>query len=241
MPGKIKRLMLEKKSIPTYVFAGCKPWHMENFRMLRKKCHEQWIYVSHPHSLVSVLAKNRPRYIFFPHWSWKVPRSIWLNHECVCFHMTDVPYGRGGSPLQNLILRGHTKTKITALRMAGEMDAGPVYIKRNLSLRGRAQDIYKRAGKICASMVRQIVKQQPKPFPQKGRVVKFQRRKPNESRLPKLGTLSRWNNWIRMLDADTYPRAFLEYGDFRLELHSAVDRKSTLEAKVVISKGANKK
>lgn len=170
-----------------------------------------------------------------------MPRSVWAEKECVCFHMTNVPYGRGGSPLQNLILRGHKNTKIAALRMVGEMDAGPVYMKRNLSLRGRAEDIYQRAGWICASMIRQIVKRQPKPLPQKGAVVKFKRRKPSESRLPKMGTLSRWNDWIRMLDAETYPRAFLEYGDFRFELHSGIYKKNRLEAKVVITQGANKK
>ena len=52
------------------------------------------------------LKKITPRYIFFLHWDWRVPHVIWQQHECVCFHMTDVPYGRGGSPLQNLILEG---------------------------------------------------------------------------------------------------------------------------------------
>jgi methionyl-tRNA formyltransferase len=154
--------------------------------------------------------------------------------------MTDVPYGRGGSPLQNLILKGHTKTKITALRMVGELDAGPVYMKQNLSLHGRAEDIYQRAGRICVDMVRRMVKQQPKPFPQKGVVVKFGRRQPSESRLPKLGTLSKLYDWIRMLDAATYPRAFLKHGDFRIEFQSAVIRKNKLEAKVVITRGAHK-
>jgi len=37
--------------------------------------------------------------------------------------MTDVPYGRGGSPLQNLIVRGHTETKLTALRCVRDLDA----------------------------------------------------------------------------------------------------------------------
>lgn len=32
------------------------------------------------------------------------------------FHMTNFPYGRGGSPLQNLMKRGHHTTTITALR-----------------------------------------------------------------------------------------------------------------------------
>lgn len=167
-----------------------------------------------------------------------VPRSVWEKNECVCFHMTNVPYGRGGSPLQNLILRGFKKTKITALRMVGEMDAGPVYLKRNLSLEGRAEDIYQRAGEISAAMIHQIVNRPPKPVPQKGLVVKFKRRKPSESRLPKTGTLSRWNDWIRMLDVVTYPRAFIKYGSFRLEFHSAVERKNRLEAKVVITQGA---
>lgn len=164
-----------------------------------------------------------------------VPRSVWTKNECVCFHMTNVPYGRGGSPLQNLILRGHKKTKIAALRMVGEMDAGPVYMKRNLSLKGRAENIYQRAGEICAAMMCQIVQRPIKPIPQKGIIVKFKRRKPSESRLPKLGTLSRWNDWIRMLDADTYPRAFLKYGSFRIEFYSAVNIKNRLEAKVVIT------
>ena len=48
--------------------------------------------------------------------------------------MTDVPFGRGGSPLQNLISRGIYETKISAFRCVAEMDAGPVYPKRPFSL-----------------------------------------------------------------------------------------------------------
>ena len=61
--------------------------------------------------------------------------------------MTDLPYGRGGSPLQNLIIRGHKKTKISALRMVNELDAGPIYFKRSLSLNGNAQKIYSSCSK----------------------------------------------------------------------------------------------
>lgn len=66
--------------------------------------------------------------------------------------MTDVPYGRGGSPLQNLILAGHADTQLTALKMVEEMDAGPVYAKRPLSLEGKAQDIYEKAGELSFSL-----------------------------------------------------------------------------------------
>jgi methionyl-tRNA formyltransferase len=67
--------------------------------------------------------------------------------------MTDVPYGRGGSPLQNLILDGQTSTMVTALRMVEEMDAEPVYDKRPMILGGRAEDIYLLAGELCWQMI----------------------------------------------------------------------------------------
>ena len=44
--------------------------------------------------------------------------------------MTDLPYGRGGSPLQNLILDNKQKTMISAFKMTERMDEGPIYIKK---------------------------------------------------------------------------------------------------------------
>jgi methionyl-tRNA formyltransferase len=92
--------------------------------------------------------------------------------------MTDVPYGRGGSPLQNLIVAGQTETKVTALKMVDEMDAGPVYAKRSMSMEGRAEDIYLRAGDLCWEMIRWMIAEEPVPQPQQGEVTKFIRRKP---------------------------------------------------------------
>ena len=54
----------------------------------------------------------QPDYIFFPHWSWIIPEDVFSSFKCVVFHMTDLPYGRGGSPLQNLIVRKIYETKI---------------------------------------------------------------------------------------------------------------------------------
>ena len=42
--------------------------------------------------------------------------------------MTDLPYGRGGSPSKSII-RGLKTTKITAFKCVAEIDAGPVYLK----------------------------------------------------------------------------------------------------------------
>lgn len=226
-----------------YVVASSKPWHRDSFELASKKFPGQWYYVESPEELAGVLVKTRPKYIFFLHWNWRVPEHVWTDQNCVCFHMTDVPYGRGGSPLQNLILAGHRNTKLSALRMVEEMDAGPVYTKRELSLKGTAAEIFKRAGELSYEIIDWMVKNEPEPTPQTGEPTIFRRRKPAESQLPPTGDLQTLYDHIRMLDAPTYPKSFIEYGDFVLEFSEAKPGSDTLEAKVSIrrntEKGAN--
>lgn len=219
----------------SYIVASCKPWHWDGFERIRNKFPEaSWIYVSTPTELEQALESNKPRYIFFLHWSWRVPHEIWANYECVCFHMTDLPYGRGGSPLQNLILAGKTETMLTALRMVEEIDAGPIYTKRSMSLAGRAEEIYNRAGELCWEIIGWMIETNPQPVPQTGEVTYFKRRRPEQSVLPKEGDLATLYDHIRMLDAPTYPLAFIEYGPFRLEFSNAEMAKDGLHARVRI-------
>lgn len=75
-----------------------------------------------------------PEYIFFPHWSYIIPAEIYQNFKCIIFHMTDLPFGRGGSPLQNLIVKKIYKTKISAIMCEEEIDSGDIYIKRDFDI-----------------------------------------------------------------------------------------------------------
>ena len=207
----------------TYVVAGCKPWNLRVYEESIRKFPGEWHYIGDPKEFtlerVQTLA---PRYIFFLHWSWKVPEEILERFECVCFHMTDLPYGRGGSPLQNLIVRGHKETQLTALRMSREFDAGPVYFKEPLSLAGTAEEILVRAGHLSANMIQQMIEKELKPTPQQGEAVVFKRRKPEESEIRNPASLEELYDFIRMLDAEGYPRAFLDCGGFRFEFDRAV-------------------
>lgn len=177
-----------------------------------------------------------PRYVFFPHWSWKVPEEIFERFECIIFHMTDLPFGRGGSPLQNLIVRGITETKLTALRCVAEMDAGPVYLKRPLSLLGTAEEILIRASKLTGEMIAEIVQKQLVPIPQTGESTIFRRRTPSEGNLSQLNTLEEVFDYIRMLDADGYPPAFLETEHLKFEFTRASLRPGSVIADVKITR-----
>jgi methionyl-tRNA formyltransferase len=223
-----------------YIVASSKPWNRASFDQATKFNSSQWCYVSTPVELERALdGDTGPRYLFFLHWNWKVPSAIWELHECVCFHMTDLPYGRGGSPLQNLIMEGKKNTQVTALRMVEKMDAGPVYAKRLMSLDGRAEEIYLRAGNVCWEMIEWIINNEPLPKPQHGQPTHFSRRKPKQSALPLQVSLPRLYDFIRMLDAPTYPLAFIEHGDFRLEFSHPQLSKDVLKAHVTIRRKSN--
>lgn len=176
-----------------------------------------------------------PEYIFFPHWSWIIPQDIYDNFTCIVFHMTDLPFGRGGSPLQNLIEKGIENTKISAIKVDGGIDTGDIYLKKDLNLNGTAEEIYIRASKIIFNdMIPEIIAKQLIPKPQKGEVVEFKRRKPEQSEIKPEFTIEQIYDYIRMLDAEGYPKAFIKFGKYRLEFSRASFKSGKIIADVEI-------
>lgn len=221
-----------------YLVAGCKSWNKEDFADISAGVDGVWRYVSSKEELSqAMLDEFNPRYIFFLHWSHIVPEEITQNYECVCFHMTDLPYGRGGSPLQNLILQGFNSTKLTALRMDSGLDTGDIYYKEELSLEGSAEDIYRRASRLSCDLIARIIRHNPQPVAQEGEVFAFKRRKPHESEIPEDASEQMIYDYIRMLDAEGYPHAFIRWGEYKLEFQKASIKDGIVEAKVTIKKG----
>ena len=225
------------KTSPSFVVVGSRPWNRQLFDRQIRDQPGTWVFIDSPDALsVDRLAQIDPRYVFFLHWSSLVQPSIHDRWECVVFHMTDVPYGRGGSPLQNLMARGHEETVLSAIRMTNSLDAGPVYMKQLLQLDGTADDIYRRAGLQSVNMMIEIINSEPEPVPQAGEVTMFERRTPEQSQLSASTTdLRDLDVFIRMLDADGYPAAFLRHGNLRLEFRDSSVQDNRIVAKVEIT------
>jgi len=223
---------------PTLVIATIRRWNQELAEKF-KVGHPDWeihLILKKEDLRLPVLERIHPDYIFFPHWSWIIPEEVYAKWECVVFHMTDLPFGRGGSPLQNLLARGIHETKITALRVTGGIDEGPIYLKRDLDLSsGSAEEIYRKASKIIfEDMIPFIVENRPSPVPQEGEGVYFERRRPEESEIEEGMELSRLYDHIRMLDAEGYPRAFLRCKGFRFEFSDARLKKEREEIEAFV-------
>ena len=238
LEGSCSQLNIEtsaEQNETAYLVAGCKSWNREAFDRLSPSLPGNWYYAGDRDKLTAAITRLKPSKVFFLHWSWIVPQEILQQTECVCFHMTDLPYGRGGSPLQNLISRGHSTTKLSALQMTDELDAGPIYLKADLSLDGTAADILRRATELSFTMIEQLVMQPVLPVAQSGDIVKFSRRKPQQSELAGDGTLEQIYDHIRMLDGEGYPPAFLDIEGIHIEFHDAQTNSHSVEAKATIT------
>lgn len=145
--------------------------------------------------------------------------------------MTDLPFGRGGSPLQNLISRGIYKTKISAISVTNELDAGDVYYKEDLDIsEGSADDILRHVSDIIFNvMLPKIVEENLKPKAQEGDVTVFVRRKPEQSEIPTGLPQRQVYDYIRMLDGEGYPPAYIQMDGKKVVFRKA----RMLEGKVI--------
>ena len=183
---------------------------------------------------INYLKRKKPEIIFFPDWSWIIPNEIISNYKCICFHESNLPKFRGGSPIQNQIIRGVTKTKTTAFIMNEKIDAGDIILQKNLSLEGSIQEIFSRMAENDYSLILKIINGKYKRRKQSGKSTTYSRRKPKESELKSLNhSVNYLYNFIRMLE-DPYPNAFIRIGKQKLIFKKAIynNKKLSLEVKI---------
>lgn len=211
----------------SYVICAYREYSLELYKKLKKDNNFKLIQTPKKLNLKN-LKKINPKFIFFPDWSWIVPTEIYKNYQCVCFHESDLPKFRGGSPLQNQIIRNITNTKTTAFLMNDVLDGGDILIQKKLSLEGNIDEIFERMQKNDYEMIIKIIKGKFSVKKQKGKPVFYKRRKPNESELKNLNNSKKYlYNFIRML-GDPYPNAYIKIGKRKIIFKSAQFQKGKL-------------
>jgi methionyl-tRNA formyltransferase len=231
---------MEARSGERYLLCAHRPWNIRRFGERRARLPGDWQLVTEPSGLTADrVAALQPARIFLIDWSWRVPPEITRAVECIGFHPTALPFGRGGSPYQNLILRRQYTSVLTAFRLVDEIDAGPIYLQRPIDLSGAAHEFFWRTSATAFDMLVEIITTNPSPRPQVGEPVVFTRRTPRDSELPvDDASLEQAYDFIRMLDAPTYPPASLDVGRLRLLFRDARLEGDAVEARVRIERRA---
>ena len=216
-----------------FIIITKKKWNLNNFKNLGKN-----IFILNKIN-ISKIKKINPKIIFFIHWSKLIKKSIFKKFLCIQFHSSRLPKGRGGSPIQNQILSNIKKTKISAFKVSGSLDSGPICLQGNLSLHGNAQSIFEKMEAKSIHMIQKIIKNKNLKFKEQiGKPSFFKRREPIESEINvyKTKTINKLYDFLRMLDARDYPKAFIKLNKFKFTFGDIKMIKNKINAKVVITK-----
>ena len=133
-----------------------------------------------------------------------------------------LPYHRGGTPIQNQIIRGVKTTDVNLITMEKQLDAGDIYCKQTISLQGSLRDIWMIISDTAAELIKKCIDHDLKPAPQpevRGHTFKRIKTKPLDF-LAKDDIIQVYDE-IRMLDAENYPSCYIEIGEYRLEFSRA--------------------
>jgi len=178
-----------------------------------------------------------PDFIMFPHWSYIVPKNIVNDFNCICFHSAPLPYGRGGSPIQNMIKRGYQNTEVCSLLMEEELDTGPIYLRSKVRLSGSLDEILLRIYEAVADQIKIIKNKNIVPKIQIGKEYVFKRLNSKDNQVNFKDSIENIYDQIRMLDSSIYPNAFLGSGNYFIDFKNARFRdKDSLIAEVVIKR-----
>ena len=140
--------------------------------------------------------------------SWRVSKNIYRNFNCILFHTAPLPYGRGGSPIQNLIIKGIKSAPVCALKMNDSYDSGDIYLKKNINLSGNLTEIFDNINNAVNFLISRIIKNNLKPYKQKGKVVLFKRLNIEDNEIKGKLNINQIYDRIRMVDHIEYPKAF---------------------------------
>lgn len=110
-----------------------------------------------PKHLVEILSteghKRAPVDIWVVHWHWKIPDDIIFENQVVGFHMTDLPWGRGPTPLKKIKYHGFSETIVTAFEMDNNIDGGTIVSKRSVPVLQDDEATMRLVYAACKSMI----------------------------------------------------------------------------------------
>ncbi len=140
------------------------------------------------------------------------PEMLKLHKHNVVIHPSDLPRGRGWSPLAWQIMEGENKIVFTAFEAEQRVDAGGVYMKKTLKLSGHElnDEIKHLQGMMTINMVMELIRCMPSPTPQTGTATYYRRRACDDSRLDPDKTIAEQFNLLRVVDNERYP-AYFDY------------------------------
>jgi methionyl-tRNA formyltransferase len=152
------------------------------------------------------------------------------SRHTVVAHASDLPTGRGWSPLAWQVLDGQNVIPITLFEAVDEIDAGPIYLKDSVHFQSgellpeMQAALGSKIIEMCLRFAEAVDISATNPEPQIGQASHYQRRTPEDSRIDPNRTIADQFDLLRVVDNERYP-AFFEHRGRRyiLRIEPAMD------------------
>ena len=152
-------------------------------------------------------------------------KKLNLNKFNIVVHESDLPLGRGWSPLTHQILEGKNEITVTLFEASETVDKGPYYLKQKISFRGNelVNEIRKKQAETTFSLIKEFLKRHPKieKKPMIGKGTYYKKRLPKDSELDIEKSIKKNFNLLRVVDNERYPAFFYYKGKkFIIKIYS---------------------
>jgi len=138
------------------------------------------------------------------------------NENNIVIHASDLPHGKGFSPLQWQILEGKTQILLTLFEATEEVDAGPFYLKSPIQLEGT--ELYNELRQILGDKIVEMAThyirnfENMRPIKQNGAETFYPKRTINDDRLDTSKSIEEQFNHFRIADNEKHPLWFECHG-----------------------------
>jgi len=155
-----------------------------------------------------------------------------LNEYNLIVHASDLPKGKGMSPVTWQVLEGKNKIPIRLFEATKEVDAGKIYLKSNILLNGLelVDEIREKQALETIVLVKSFFEKFPEigGTPQQGEETCYRKRTPEDGRLDVDRTIRDQFNLLRISDNRNYPAFFeIEGEKYKLEIRKINKRGET--------------
>ncbi len=146
----------------------------------------------------------------------KLFKNLGLNKSNIVVHESDLPRGKGWSPVSWQVLEGKNEIPVTLFEASTGVDSGDIYFQENIQLKGDEllEEIKNKQGLVTNRLIQQYVKFYPEVSGRKqvGESTFYDKRTPKNSELDINKSIEEQFNLLRIVDNERYPAYFMKNG-----------------------------
>jgi methionyl-tRNA formyltransferase len=154
----------------------------------------------------------------------KIFKDLRLNKHNLVVHESDLPKGKGWSPLTWQVLEGKHEIPVTLFEAVEQVDAGPIYGQEILQLDGTEllDELKHMQGEATLKLILDFIHKYPEVTgrEQVGESSFYKKRGPSDSELDVNKTLAEQFDLLRVCDNERYPAFFTYRGKkYKLKIY----------------------